>query len=483
MAKTVLNLKLFYKNKLLDVAKYERDFTDKLYIGTDKTLFWQILDSKLPDRHLFLRKKDELFLLDLLPGMDVSCKQNDEVFNKEALQAKKLISGNELTLNSDMVGSIQLAPNWAVSYEFMEPWVKVLTAEEKQIISQYARRAELLPFDKFSRNFLIAATIITIIGLILFDIFKPKVATDITLEQRWEQMQSMATKVEVQKEEEPAPEQKEEGGPQQQVVEQTAPTSNQEVTGEASSSGRMSKAAAKSALAGLLGSEGFNPAGTGTAMNVAVTTEEDIVAASMGGGSGGGKGPGKGGANAASGKGAGFGSVFDPTAVSSGTGNLAGLSSGRPKGNLSAKAPGGDVTTYVGDVGRLQPVGKPATKVSSGVISRFSGPEVKKVAEGGISSAPAESRPELQRVEQRVARYKPQIKDMFNRYSQVKSMYGSLKFTLYIDAGGTVAGVQITPLSGEFYPEFMTQLEQLIRGWKFDNKNLVPYEFIMTFSK
>jgi hypothetical protein len=252
----------------------------------------------------------------------------------------------------------------------------------------------------------------------------------------------------------------------------------------------MSKASAKSALSGFLGSGGFNPNSTSSGLNVAVTTEQEIVAASLGGGKGGGgggkggKGPGKGGSASGSGSGAGFGSVFDPTEVSSGSSsNLAGLSSGRPKGNLSTKAPGGDVTTYVGDASRLAPVGKPATKVSSGVISRFSGPSIKKVAEGGVASAPAETRPELQRVEQKVARYKPQIKDLFNKYSQIKSIYGSIRFTLYIDAGGTVAGVQITPLSGQFYPEFLAQLETLIKGWRFDNKNLVPYEFMMTFTK
>jgi len=484
MAKTVLNLKLHYQGKLLDIAKFGRDFTNKLYIGTSKYLFWQILDSKLPSQHLFLKKKDEKFYLDLLPGMDVAFKQNEQELDKAALKAKNLISGNEVTLSNEMTGSVQLAPGWMVSFEFMEPWVKVLTQEEKQVISQYARKPELAPFEKFTRNFLLAATVVTIIGIIVFEAMKPKNVAQDTLAQRWEQMQAMATKVA------PAsdvsePVAQEAAGETQAPVQAPVATADKGVsTGTAKSTG-MSKAAAKSALSGLLGDSGFSPGGTGTAMNFAVTTEDNIVAASLGGGKGGGgggKGAGKGSAGGSGGA-SGFGSVFDPTEVSSGTSNLAGLSSGRPKGQLSTKAPGGDVSTYVGDVGRLLPVGKPATKVSSGIVSRFSGPGVKKVAEGGIASAPAETRPELQRVEQKVTRYKPQIKDLYNRYSQVKSMYGSLKFTIYIEAGGTVAGAQITPLSGEFYPEFLVQLEQLIRGWRFDNKNMVPYEFIMAFTK
>jgi hypothetical protein len=483
MAKTVLNLKLHYQGKILDIAKFGRDFTNKLYIGTNKYLFWQILDSKFPSQHLFLKRKDEKFYLDLLPGMDVVFKQNEQEFDKAALKAKNLINGNEVTLSNEMTGTIQLAPGWMVSFEFMEPWVRVLTEEEKQIVSQYARKPELLPFDRFTRNFLIAATVVTIIGISVFEIMKPKDVAQDTLAQRWEQMQAMATKV--------APASDVSDPVAETAGETTAPVavpvaaSTKGVSEGTATSTGMSKAAAKSALSGLLGDSGFSPGGTGTAMNFAVTTEDNIVAASLGGGKGGGgggKGPGKGSAGGTGG-GAGFGSVFDPTEVSGGTSNLAGLSSGRPKGQLSTKAPGGDVTTYVGDVGRLSPVGKPATKVSSGVMSRFSGPGVKKVAEGGIASAPTETRPELQRVEQRITRYKPQIKDLFNRYSQVKSMYGSLRFTVYIDAGGTVADAQITPLSGEFYPEFLVQLRQLILGWRFDNKSLVPYEFMMTFQK
>ncbi len=487
MAKTVLSLKLHYQGKLLDIAKFGRDFTTKLYVGTNKNLFWQILGSKLPANHLFLKKKDDKFFFDLLPGMDVTFKQNDQEFDKAALKAKNLLHGNEVTLSNEMTGTVQLAPGWMVSFEFMEPWVKVLTAEEKQIINQYARRAEPLPFEKFTRNFLLAATALTLIGIIVFETLKPKNVAQDTLEERWQQMQAMATKVEVEKTSSVEPEQVSATEGEAKAKEQ-APTpidiGAANVSGSKGASTGMSKAAAKSALSGLLGDSGFNPGGTGIAMNFAVTTEEDIVASSLGGGKGGGGGKGPGRASAAGAAGAaGFGTVFDPTEVSSGTSNLAGLSSGRPKGQLSTKAPGGNVTTFVGDAGRLSPVGKPATKVSSGVISRFSGPTVKKVSEGGISSAPAEIRPELQRVEQRIARYKPQIKDMFNRYSQVKSMYGSISFTVYIDAGGSVAGVQITPKSGEFYPEFLSQLEQLIRGWRFDNKNMVPYEFIMTFTK
>ena len=43
MADKVLNLTLKYQGKQLDIAKYNRDFTKKFVIGSDKNIFWQIV--------------------------------------------------------------------------------------------------------------------------------------------------------------------------------------------------------------------------------------------------------------------------------------------------------------------------------------------------------------------------------------------------------------------------------------------------------
>ncbi len=473
MAKTQLNLKLIYKGKHLDTAKDRRDFTNKLYIGSDKFLFWQILDEKFPKKFLFLQKKGEQFYLNLHPDMHVEFQDNGQTIDANALKAKKLLSDNQVLLSKDMTGSVKIGNDWMIKYEFVEPWKKILTEEEKQIIHQYARRTQPTRAEKANRNFMLISLVIVIAGLIAFSAFSKRNEGIETLQERLKRIQEVATKVEI-----PISELT-----RQFSEERVAPTPQETkaVTEGTSTPGVMSKAAAKAALSNLLGPGGFQPGQTGSAMTFAVTTEENIVAASLGGAKGGGGSGGKGKGAGASGDGSGFGDVFDPSEVVSGTTHLAGLASGRPQGKLSTQAPVGDVTTYVGDVGRIVPVGKPGTKVGAGVISRFGSPDVKKVAEGGIAAAPPDTRPELQKIQQRVDRYKPQIKDQFNRYSQIKSMYGSLKFTLYIENDGSVSGVLITNMSGEFYSEFLNALEQLIKGWKFDNKTLVQYEFIMTF--
>jgi hypothetical protein len=55
MAKTILNLKLHYRGKLLDIAKYGRDFTNKLYIGSSKLFFWQKNYNNFPEQKILLK--------------------------------------------------------------------------------------------------------------------------------------------------------------------------------------------------------------------------------------------------------------------------------------------------------------------------------------------------------------------------------------------------------------------------------------------
>ncbi len=490
MAKSVLNLKLHYKGKLLDVAKYGRDFTNKLYIGSSKYLFWQILDEKFPKKHLLLHKRDDKFFLSLLPAMHISYRKNAQPVSEDSLRASHLNKPGEALLTNDMTGTINVNHDWEISYEFVEPFVRFYTEQEKQVISQYSRRAELEPFQKFARNVTLVALIITIIGLILFDILKPKNGVDITLTERWSQAPPTATKVETDTTEDQGLAQME------QADQKPAPAVPGAPQGRATA-GTAGRKAGPTSLNAFFG------AGTGRGTNVAITTEQDIIAASLGGGRGGGSGSGRGsgrgsgggdrgsgpgggggdGTGTGSGDGTGFGTVFNPSQIPSGTQHLAGLSEGRPLGKLSTQAPSGNVTSYVGNAQRIAPVGRPATKASSSVVTRFSGPTVRKVTEGTIASAPVDTRPDLTRIEQGVARKKPQIKDLYNRQSQIKSMYGTLKILLYIDNDGSVAGAQITPVSGEFYSEFINQLQQLVNNWRFDNRNLVPYEFYMTFSK
>lgn len=273
--------------------------------------------------------------------------------------------------------------------------------------------------------------------------------------------------------EEPGKEEKKEDA---KVVAKTTTGANTGVTG-----GKMSKADAQSALKSLFGNSSGTAGATGSSTVTAMAAAEDIVASSFGSGSGGSGGGGGGNRKGPRG-GSGGGTVFDPSAVTS-VGAAVGLSSGKAGKGLSTVNPGGDIRGVVGDIGKLAPLGRASTRVNAGVLSTFNAPGVSKVKEGNLAAASAEQRPELQRIEQKVARYKPQLKDLFQRQSQIKAMYGTVKFTLYIGSDGSVKDAEVIPMSGEIYSEFLNGARQLMLGWKFDNTNKFPYEFSMTFQK
>lgn len=470
MAK-VLNLKLFYKGKLVNFATQGKEIKSRFVIGSSKYMFWQILDSTFPDKYELIKKSGDEYVLKLNSKMQ---------FAYDTAGGQEKASGNEIVLVKNKTGKLTIGTDWAVTYQYNDAYVQVLTADEQKIVQQYARRAELDSNEKFTRGFLIAATIVALGGALLFEAIQPKeAATDGSLSERMRQLEQMAQKVELKNsanqfdavEEAGKAEKKEEA----KVVTKTTTGTNTGVTG-----GKMSKAEAKSALQNLFGSSTGTAGATGTSSVTVMAAAEDIIASSFGsgsGGSGGGgnrKGPRTGGS--------GGGTVFDPSAVTS-VGTAVGLSSGKAGKGLSTVNPGGDIRGVVGDIGRLAPLGRASTRVSAGVLSTFNAPGVNRVKENNLAAAPAEQRPELQRIEQKVARYKPQLKELFNRQSQIKAMYGTVKFALYIGSDGSVKDAEAIPMSGEVYTEFLNGARQLMLGWKFDNTNKITYEFSMTFLK
>jgi len=154
MAK-LLNLKLSYKGKLLDFVKEGGDIKKKFFIGSNKYLFWQILDPNFPEKHLLINEKGNQYYLLLPPGAKLSCMKDGAAVDSAFLTQNSILRGTELLLRPDMTGTIAIAPEWEISYEYKEPWVSVLTPEEKQIVAQYASSSEPTSLESFNRNLLL----------------------------------------------------------------------------------------------------------------------------------------------------------------------------------------------------------------------------------------------------------------------------------------------------------------------------------------
>jgi len=465
----LLNLTLHYKGKKLDQVRYGRDFKNKFFIGSDKYLFWQILDETFPEKHLFVTKKGDQLYLQLPPGAKVSCAKDGEPVDESYLTKSFILQGNKLLLRPDMTGTLAIAPNWEISYEFKEPYVTVLTPEQQQIAAQYACRPQPTADEKFSRNMILLFVILTVIFVIIFDLFlKKQVSYDTTLEQK---LQTIQKAERIQAEALAKPSTFEEAGEYAEVPEETA--------GKGQPGGVPGgKGTAKSAGA-IFGSGfgTFDPSATSAARPFqAVTLMEGFVTSRPGGGGGGGAGPGVGGAGPGGGVG---GTTFDPNATRSFTSDIGSVATKAPTVRGSEIRPEGvAIVKASGDQSKLMPSGVAfgKTAVTEQTLAKFKSKQVTQVTEETISQAPAERQTIIDEVRRAVEIRKGQIQSLYMKWNATIPFSGSVKIRLLINASGKVQDAIITP-EGNMPNGFLTELEQLCESWSFPINEEFDYEF------
>ena len=469
MAKTVLNLKLHYKGKVLDMVRDGRDFKNKWFIGTNKFLQWQILDKSFPDKHLFLNSKDNQFYLNLTNGAQISCQKDGKPVDKAVLQSQKVLSGNELVLQPDMTGMITLTPDWAVSYEYIEPYIPILTPEQKQIIAQYARRPGLDSVQRFNRNFIVLVTLITSIFVIVYHYaFNVEKFEEQTVEKFVQQAKADLVQVEFEATESSAARSRR----QAEVAEETAPIAGPVTPGGQGTATRSSA----DILGNIPSTPGAGTPGGNPEAGKLVRGMRDIVAPGSGGG-GGGSGPG--GTKAPGRPGSSYTSGPPSTGRVSGefsTGELAAGVKLRPN-------TGGATELYTG---RLDDIivssSRPATKppeVSQAQAS-YQNAGVSKISESQIASAPAEDQDDLKRISGRTRNNKNQLETAYRQHSAVSRMYGTLEVTLYITESGRVQTADINILFGQFTQDFVDVVRSIVLGWSFSG---VKEKRIYTFTQ
>ena len=468
MAEKVLSLKLTYKDKVLDIARYKRDFTRKLFIGRDKHLFWQILDKAFPSKYNLISKSGSMFKLKLRKGMDVSIKKDNQLLTKDDLHRANLLRGETLTLDPSTVGSVSFGGNWKIEYSFITPYKYVPTQEELSITKQFAKFTPLAPQEKFTRIFIILGIAITWIGLYIAESFYvPPLEVDFT--ERLLRIEEFATQILV----------------EEAVVEagvgKTREELEEEITEQVEQAQAMSSAEFEQEFglslgAGVAGMPGGEGTGDFSSELLEVTEVSEIVAA----------GPGTGVGQAVT-RGAtdldvaGSGG-FDLEGVGEGLGDLGGLE------GLDLGGTGGfeevDLASLGGDVGSYN-----ITKVESkaqflAVKRRFAG--IKMVKEGTIKieEMTPEAKTELANIEQIVSTYKPQIIKLFTIESMIMDMYGTIEFSLIIGSTGKVEAVDIDVAEGSYFTDtFLVKCRQIIMNWKIKVKEPIGYSFRMKFYK
>jgi len=470
----LLNLTLHYQGKVLDRVRYGKDFKSKFFIGSNKYLFWQILDESFPDKHLFIAKKGDQLYLQLPPGAKISCSKEGKPVDNTFLQSNYILQENKLLLAPDMTGTLSIAPDWEISYEFKEPYIAVLTPEQQQLAAQFARRPQPTAIERFNRNLILLFILLTAVFVIIFDLFlKKQITYDTTLEQKIKTVQNAER---IQAEALAKPSTFEEAGEVAELPKETATgKETQGVTGGVAGGTGTAKSAGAIFGSGI-GS--FNPSATSLARPIyAVTIAEGFTTSRAGGGGGGGTGPGGGGAG--SGIGGGYGTSFNPNAPRTSAAELGSVATKAPgKAGSDIRPQGVAIASARGDLSKLEPSGVAfgQTAQTSQLISSYKSKNVTKVTEETIAQAPASSKTMVTTVRDIVNSKKGQIQALYSKWNALQRCSGSVSIRLLINSSGKVQDAIITP-NGSFPHGFLTELEQLCESFSFPITQELDYTF------
>jgi len=487
MAKTQLNLELSYKGKVLDYIKHGSGvFKDKWFVGSNKYLLWQILDPAFPDKHQLITQKGNDFVMKLVPGAKLECSKDGKPVDQAYLQSNGLLKGNELQLQNDMTGTLVLNPDWQINYRFIEPYVHILTEEERQIVAQYSRRAESTAEEKFGRGLVLLFLFLTLAMLLLYDlVLKPDTTELGTLEASLAQLRR-AQRVETYKAQEV------QTGPRDADAEARARAEAEaKAAAEAAAAAAAARAqAGQGRTTGTPGGTGTNAASlfgefnpnAGVRNPVAIPTTRDFVAASRDGGGGGG-GTGPGGPGGGSGRSGGISSSFDPNAIASyqqsefssasNTGGIKG-SSERPSGTVDVK---GNVSQA-----EIAALNKPVavTSADRAVISRIT-QQAPAVTENSIATAPVEAQSDLQALRTAVNSRKSQLNTLYRKAAAIENSGGSVNIRIY-GRGTKIEAAQVTPVSGNLPTSFLEDIKRAVQSWTVSGvTGSFNYQFTMRF--
>jgi len=461
MAK-ILSLRLNYKGQFLDYAKEGKEIRKQFFIGSNKNLQWQILDPAFPDKHLFVKQVGNSLVMNIPAGAAFSCERDGKQVDSSYLQQNNLLSGNQLVLDQNLKGNVNVHKEWDVDFEYREPWVAVLTHEQRQIVAECATRATADPVSKFNRAILLIATILTVLFLVIFDLFlKKDQVFDASVEDRLLTMN--AQKVTPQITDAPAI---------TAEVEIEEPEGGETATKPAAGTGQTG--AGRTGAAGLSGMLGnFDPSATRAPAQYAIVTTVEGFAVGGRGGSGRGTVGGGGAGGAVSGGGTSFNAAAGP-GFTEGIGAIA--TSGPATQGYAVRPEGGTGRHITGDASGVTVSGRSWEQSSRDIqiMKDFQSRNITTVSETGIAKLEASEQARYTSLGQQVRDRQSQIEAAYRQAQLNQSM--SFKVTLYIAPTGAVRSADVVPL-GEYPASFVSEVKRIIQSWKFNVQQDMSYQF------
>ncbi len=461
MEDKILNLKLKYKGRYLDTAKYQRDFHNHLYIGSDKMLLWQILDKRFPEKFQLITRSKGKFFLNLWSEMEILLKIGKNVYSKQQLVEKGVIEDGKIQLQKAQMGRLKFLEDWEIEYNFSQPYQVVLTEKEKQEIRRFATFTPLSPQEKFTRIFLFLGVIFTIGGLWLFEAnYEPPAL--IGLADRLSRIEHIATRVEV----EPL---------REEVRRQPREEVEEEITQQVQQAAQMTSKEFEAEF-GLSLTAGLTSGGEGelSSQLLEITEVQEIVAA----------GEAKGDLPQIR-RGS---SELDVVSSKIDLSETEGLGDLGSLDGVDLSSDAGfeeiDLANLGGQIGQYNITKIESKKKFEEMKRRFSGIKMMTEEDVEVAELPPQERTELAQIDKVVSAYKPQIIKLFTTESMMIDMYGTLQFNLIISPAGRVEAVDITPFEGSYFTStFLAKCREIILNWQISVQEAVGYSFRMKFYK
>lgn len=482
MAKTILNLKLSYKGKLLDIIKQDSDFTRSWYIGTDRHIFWQILDdsNKFPAKHKLLTKQGNDYYLLLPQGSTITCSKEGKPVDAQFLQQNGILNGNQLKIRNDIIGKIQINPDYDIQCEYAEPYVVKLGPTEQSVVTSCSHRPPLSSIERTNRGLIFLFLILGLAFILIYDIvLKPRTDKVQSISEMWAELQRAqriqfgegAVQAGTQAEQLPVPEETEQETPKP--------------TGRPSSRPSQAGTTGPSTQSFNLSSSGSRPGVSQATILAGFTTARPGARGGTGLGT-----PGSTGGTFVPSANAGYAGTYDPDAISgyNASSNIGAVVQGTPPSGGVVNKPSQDVT-FVTDPSKLVTTGpgsKPQTQKPSTdqVVQSTTKPvDTSTIETSIVPITPSTSTaPGVDNIFEQLNPRKNQIKQSYQRNAAVKAQSGSITVLMNIDATGKVTA-SVTPNSSSFTPTFLSEIKTIVEKWHFNVSKATKYQFKINLSQ
>lgn len=485
MAKKILNLKLIYKGKHLDTIRQGTDFAKKWYIGSDKHIFWQILDDTgtFPQKHQLLAKRGNELYLNLPEGSSISCSKDESPVDAAFLQQNNILQGASLKLRNDMTGNVKLNQDYSVQYFYTEPVVSHLTLREKAILADCSSAPPLLSSERTNRGVILLFLILGIAFILIYDlVLKPRDEVERSFSEMLAEM-DRAQRIVPQIGEPP------QGAVFETPIEEDVPQSEAAASGEATQTREDTRSPGSTrAVFGDLTTP-RDQANSQTAYQATVLDE--FVTARPGSRGGGGTGTGtsvSGPGGFTPSAGAGYAGTFDPSATAGYTETQLGrvVTGKTPAGGTTVR-PNAAIETFTGDASRLQRLAPenvplPQSPQIESIKRSFQAQEVPSLSEASIAGSPAARVTDVDNIYEQLNHRKGQIKQSYIRNSAIKAASGSITVIMYINEDGSVVA-DIIPNSATFTQSFLEEVKTIVENWRFNVSKKTKYRFQMRLSQ